>query len=329
MKSTAGPPAWLAITAIFAYPVLLFAGDVAFSELLPRVIAIIVAFVAAMYVYYAVASLVYRGQARLTVAVTVIATLFGLALHGFAHIGVVIVQFLAVYAGGMVIGFLTSRGGPPVRTYIVGALTVGIVITAGTWALWPDLMESSRNLSTDMLTYFKSSLNAQGTPQDQVDQFAAGFKKLSGLMVGLIPASTILTPVMQFSVGFLMFFVRTIRDNSQREAVISFTRWQVPFGIAPAVIVLAIMRLFGGDTLKLIADNGILILLIYYCVGGLSLIEYLLKKLDVSVPIRVVFYVLLVFTQLIGVLITALLGFVDSFTDWRKLAAPEIGLKKE
>ena len=50
--------------------------------------------------------------------------------------------------------------------------------------------------------------------------------------------------------------------------------------------------------LKMSADNVLVVMAVYYCVAGLALIEYYLRKLHLSRLMRVLFYILLFLTQL-------------------------------
>lgn len=90
------------------------------------------------------------------------------------------------------------------------------------------------------------------------------------------------------------------------------------------MIIVILMRLFGGELLKVIADNGLAILVVYYCVAGLALMEYYLRKLRVSRLMKTLFYIFLFLTQLAGFFVAALVGFVDSFADWRKVHPREV-----
>jgi uncharacterized protein YybS (DUF2232 family) len=82
--------------------------------------------------------------------------------------------------------------------------------------------------------------------------------------------------------------------------------------------------LVGGETIQLVADNVLAILAVYYSIAGLTLIEYYMNKLSLPPLLRISFYLMLFVTQFFSFLAAAalfvtliLLGFVDSFADWR------------
>jgi uncharacterized protein YybS (DUF2232 family) len=69
------------------------------------------------------------------------------------------------------------------------------------------------------------------------------------------------------------------------------------------------------------ADNCLIILALFYCVTGLALIEHAFRRMGLPKGMRFAAYLLLFLLQVAGFFMTALLGFVDSFVDWRARAA--------
>ena len=108
-----------------------------------------------------------------------------------------------------------------------------------------------------------------------------------------------------------------------------FSRWKVPFSVTPVFLVAAVGRLAGGDIITLVADNVLLVLSIYYCVGGLALLEYGLKRFKMPMFVKIVFYIMLTLSGVLGYVAIVLVGFVDSFADWRKVNESPIELKTE
>jgi len=53
--------------------------------------------------------------------------------------------------------------------------------------------------------------------------------------------------------------------------------------------------------------------------------EYYLKKIRLSLFLKVLFYIGIVFLQLPGLLLAALIGIFDSYFDFRKVRARIIG----
>ncbi|MFQ6008511.1 MAG: DUF2232 domain-containing protein, partial [Candidatus Zixiibacteriota bacterium] len=105
---------------------------------------------------------------------------------------------------------------------------------------------------------------------------------------------------------------------------VPFIYWKVPFGLTLPLIITILMRLLGGEQLKIIADNVLVILSVYYCIAGLAFMEYHLRKLHLSRLMKVLFYILLFLTQLAGFFIAVLIGFIDSYADWRQIKTREV-----
>lgn len=98
---------------------------------------------------------------------------------------------------------------------------------------------------------------------------------------------------------------------------INFANWRVPFMVTPVLLLAMAFQVVGGGTLKLIGSNMLVILAVYYGVTGLALIEYYLKRLQLSLGMKFMFYLLMFLTQMVGFIMAAFLGFLDSFFHWR------------
>ncbi len=203
----------------------------------------------------------------------------------------------------------------------------GIVAVAGLIMfapLWSDLMSVARLVGQENVDTLKQSLRTLGYHTDAAESYGDQFQQMLDAIIRVIPAATIMNLVTQFSVGFLWFAARDLPAGKPPP----FARWKMPFGLAPALIVMILGRLFGGETIALACDNGLLVLSIYYCVGGLALVEHLIGRLRLPLGIKILFYIMFTLTGLVGYLLTVLLGFIDSFADWRRLSGPAIGLEK-
>ncbi len=64
---------------------------------------------------------------------------------------------------------------------------------------------------------------------------------------------------------------------------------------------------------------------IFYCLTGLALMEFLLRRLQLSRLMKILFYLFLFISQFVGFFAAALLGLIDSFADWRKVKPVNAG----
>jgi len=84
-----------------------------------------------------------------------------------------------------------------------------------------------------------------------------------------------------------------------------------------------------GGTAAVIVDNLLLLLSVFYCVTGLALIEFWFRRLRLPGLLRIVMYLLLLPAGFFGYLTLALVGFVDSFFDWRHRESAQESLNNE
>lgn len=320
--------AWLVPVGMCVHPVLQYGGGGQPGDLLIAGVMATLAYLLAIYLFYGISVLAYREQYRLVIGATVVSIVVAMMVTGMERPAEAFGGPVMIGLAGGISGLLIKRGRGPLRAYLFGFGVVAIVTVAVYATIWPAMMDMAAGLFEEMIEEWKAVWSSAGVAQVQINDLVLMTTKTARASVRLIPASMIMGAVVQFSVGFLLFVITTVANPDAIQAVKSFTRWKVPFGVTGAVIAAVPLRLLGGETSTLIADNTLLILAVYYGLGGLSLLEYGLKRIGVSLPIRVAFYVLLTFSGLIGFFVTAILGFIDSFTDWRKISSAEIDLKK-
>lgn len=141
----------------------------------------------------------------------------------------------------------------------------------------------------------------------------------------LIPAFMILSVVTQLFVGWVLLVIFLKAMGEFFPGFVNFYYWKMPdfylFIIGTAVII----RLIGGELLEIVADNIILFIGFFYAAFGFSLFEYYLKKIKLSLFLRVLFYIGFIFLQLPGLILAAAVGLFDSYFDFRNVKARMIG----
>jgi len=95
----------------------------------------------------------------------------------------------------------------------------------------------------------------------------------------------------------------------------------MPYNYIYIVGIMILLRLVGTEQLKVLADNVILFMGFFYALFGFSVFEYYLKKIKLSLFLRIVFYI----AFLPGVVFAVLMGLFDSYFDFRKVRAKIIG----
>ncbi len=269
-----------------------------------------VAYVAAVFAYHAVMRLTFEEKFRTLGASVAVAAIVAMGATGADSLWLIALTLGVVVVSGLICGRLAKRGWRFDRAYIVGLLAALVFFAVQYAPYWPELMANAREAANTALQQFGAA--SAGSSED-----LGNVPRVFNAVVRLTPAFTIMSGALQFSLGFLLFAFVVSRKYPW-VGTIPFTRWQAPFAATPLLAGLILLRFFGTETLVLVADNALFCLSLYYCVAGLAVIEYHLDKLMLGGLMKTFFYILLFFTGLIGFAAAALLGFADSFFEWRK-----------
>jgi uncharacterized protein YybS (DUF2232 family) len=208
---------------------------------------------------------------------------------------------------------------------VLAVIAGGIAMYA---AQWGQLMTIFGTVGQETIESLTGNLIAFGYHPDAAKAYADQMTGVVDIMARLVPAATIINMVAQFSIGFVWFLARGVPAEKSATLLAPFTRWRVPFALTTVVIAAALGRILGGETVRLIADNLFLALAICYCVGGLALIAYAAQRLHLPLVVKILFYIAMLLSGVIGFSLVVLLGFFDSFADWRKLSGQSIELDK-
>ncbi len=314
------------IASLSAYAALRLYSSPEADDFFTRFVAEFCAYGLAVVVVYGMASLAFEGAWPWLIVGVAVALAVGFAVSGGESPLETVLTIGSVSLAGIVLGVIVQRGLNPFRAYFLALIVMTAAILVTVIGHWTEMQTVAVGWRETLAKDFDASLAISGKTPEAQEGYREAFKKAIALVTRLLPASSILSGIMQVSLGFLWFGLR-LRRYYQREVVDPFVLWKVPFALLPVVIVLAAMRLLGNDTMQLIADNGFMIAAIFYCLAGLALVEFTIRRLKVGWFMKGMFYVMLFLTQIFGFLLVSLLGFIDSFADWRKIGAAKLALK--
>jgi uncharacterized protein YybS (DUF2232 family) len=160
-----------------------------------------------------------------------------------------------------------------------------------------------------------------------INRFIDEAQFVTRVFVRLLPGMMILSGIMQLFIAFLAAEWYFTRRDGYFSGFGRFIYWKVPEKVLYFLGVVLIVRLSTGGAAEAAADNVAFVIMTAYSVCGLALIEFGLRKLRLSVAVRVLFYlglgVLLI--QVFGLIATAIAGMFDSYFDFRKVRARTIG----
>ncbi len=276
-----------------------------------------------MYVYYGIAILAYHKRTYLLLGAALAAVIVTCLAVSQVSLRVLLTGWGMLLLAGIASGRMTRSGFPATFAYGAGAVAVIALFAAQSWPMWSEFLNSAPEFSQTVGEQTRQFLIGLGYSNSAVEENVHQMLRFFDLMLHFFPSLSIMAALLQFSVGYLAFVNRVSRCDPSRHCVVPFTLWKVPFGLTPVLLAIVLVRLLSPEQLRMMADNALLILAVYYSIAGLALVEYFLKRLRVSRLMKAFVYLLLFLTQLVGFLAVALVGFADSFADWRKRSLAE------
>lgn len=284
-------------------------------------------FTAIVLLFYGISRLYYTRQYIFLAVSSALAIALAVILSGKVTALMITAGWCAVLSTPIVCAHLTQKNYSPIRIYGWSLLVLVLFSSMQLFPLWTKMIigagEAFKLISKDLTT----ALIGAGYSQSAADSMMAQFEIFYQSFVRLMPSITILAVMMQFSLGFYFYMRWLKRFGNTSISIPSFLHWKMPFAATPVLLIAVIMRLTGNEMLTLFADNLILILAVYYSITGLSVLEFFMKKFYVSTMGRIIIYFLLMVSHVIGFALLALVGFVDSFYDWRRKYPLPIDIK--
>lgn len=315
--------ALVVIAAMFAFSIVSFGKP---TGMTPGAIFSLgmVAYFLNVFLYQGIARLAYNRETYLLWIGLVLAVSIGYMMAGLGNTWHLLCAWGMLAVAGGLTGRLNINGFNQRKIYTIGAIVVVIFGSLQFVQIWPDLIEVATQNASEVTDEMMVDMPEMGYTQEQTNEVVQTLKKATMLFIRLLPSIMITGLLLQFSLGYLWFLRNLDRTDGFMRRLSPYLSWKMPFWMTPILIVVIISRLVGGEVTKLIADNILAGLSVYYCVTGMAVVEYFLKQLKISRWMKVLFYILLFLTQLVGYFVAVLIGFIDSFTDWRKVQAKAV-----
>ncbi len=315
-NSRAGGRDYIIAAAMVVYSVITFANPAGAN--LPAMLMATASYLLAIYLFFGIAWLAFRRRTRLLWSAAAVAMLLGYMLAGTANGWHLLTNWSLLLFAGVITGRLSIGAGSQLRIYVLGMAAVVVFGLLQMYPIWSDLIGLASENSQLMVSEVRDNLIAMGYSADAVADEVLFLQRMMDLVIHLIPASMLLGLLVQYSIGFMFFLYRLDRQQIFGKRLTPYTLWKMPFAVTPVLILAILARMLGGSQLQMLADNCLAILSVYYCLTGLSVCEYYLKQIQITRLMKFLFYVVLFFTQVIGFFVMVLVGFIDSFMDWRK-----------
>ncbi len=224
----------------------------------------------------------------------------------------------ALLIASFLCGNLVSRQFPLPKVYSAALVILSVFVSVQLFPFWSKLISSAPEISDALNSDLKETLVIAGYTADQIEFASIQFKTFYAAFVRILPAFSILAAIIQFTAGFWLFMKWLDRSGHQYLHPVGFVKWKMPFVLTPVLVAAILMRLFGNDLLIMVADNLIFILAVFYAIAGVTLVEFFMKKFRFAFFSRFLVFLLFILTHIVGFAFLAVLGFTDSFFEWRR-----------
>jgi hypothetical protein len=203
---------------------------------------------------------------------------------------------------------------------VFGAAVCAVILFSAVqlYPLWSKLFESAADLAKMMMADLGEALTAVGYSESVAQNLTEQIGGFYEILLRIIPSLSLMAAMFQFALAFWLFVTWLIKRGGSTFGFPKFISWKIPFALTVILLAGILMRLLGNDFLTLVADNMILILAVVYSIAGIAMLEFFMKKFRFGGISRFLIYFLLLVTHIIGFAFLGLVGFVDSFFDWRR-----------
>lgn len=159
-----------------------------------------------------------------------------------------------------------------------------------------------------------------GAPAAHVEMIRGKEAQMTALLLGIMPSLVITGCAVVVWISLLAGSILFRKRNMWYPDFGDLTRWKLPDGIVWAVVITFAVALIPWRAMLFIGMNGLIILLFLYMLQGFAVIAYFFKVKNVPLFIRIALYGIILIQQLL-LLPVAVLGIIDVWVDFRKLAA--------
>lgn len=307
-------------TGIFAALLLLYGffnyGAPSRGEVMIQFLVNFVSYFLVIYLFYEMIKRAAIGQNLMIIALALVTIIASLFFSGFTLVYKIIIEWSMILSVGLVTGRIINLEQRGFKAYLYG---LGLVLAGGLLFFIPDLqmfIAKGGELQKEMLGELESFLSMVGGTSGEKAESVFSTTVVTGFIIRLIPSILIFNLVIKFSVAFL--FVGLLYHRVSQVKIISdFRSWRMPFVTNIGLLLGLALRLSGVESLTLVADNILFVLLIFYCITGLSYLEHLVKRLSFPLSLRIMFYLALFLTHVYGFFAAVFIGVIDSFIDFR------------
>lgn len=230
------------------------------------------------------------------------------------------------FAGFMLLGFVMAEifeKKLPVEQTVLR--TAGIIAAYAALCLFFYSSSAGMDMGTVVDEYV--SLNLEYTvklyrdmemPEDVVQMASDFFDTIHYWLVRIIPAMTVSSLLFLTWLVLLMAKPLAKAGKLQYPDFGSLNLWKVPEILVWGVIGCGLMMIIPYTLIRIIAFNGLIVLMTVYFFGGIAIVSFYFEKKQFSPMLKVFFYSMIALWHMALILVIGL-GFFDMWLNFRKL----------
>lgn len=268
---------------------------------------------------FAAMYLAFRRRGVILMTAALASLVMAASVFGFGLL--LVMLWGSVLIPASIMGWLLSAGAPTARAFQT-AMVLSVMTTLILFWGERDLFYAALNQTDEFL---ESGIAWGSLSEARAEEVRSMMQAFIMLVKRLMPSLMALSGVAQLFVAWVALIILSRSLNEYAPSFRSFLYWKMPEYYVYGVGVFLLLRLVGTESMKIVADNVILFIGFFYAVFGFSVLEYYLKKIRLSLFLRILFYIGILLLQVPGLILAAVIGFIDSYFDFRKVRARLIG----
>jgi len=208
------------------------------------------------------------------------------------------------------------------------AFTAGCALGSGLMALFLFSLVAGQGIFSIVTQYVAKNLELtmvlyrqMGMPQESIQLITQSLDKIQAVLVSIIPALMTMSTLLVIWINVLLAKPLLEKKYLFYPDFGPLNRWKTPEPLVWGVIGCAVALFLPVTTIRLIALNGLLILMTLYFFQGIAIVSFYFEKKRFPRIIRIFLYTLIALQQLVLLAVIGL-GFFDLWANFRKLDRP-------
>lgn len=249
--------------------------------------------------------------------VALIALYGNLTVDAYAFIGLMAVGFILGEQLDKDASVEKAIGKTCAALFLAGAVMLLILDSASGTGVFNLL---SRAIRTN-IEFTLKAYRDMGVPLDRIQGIEASLDRIDYVLARILPGMTAGAILLITWVNLLVARHLFYRKGLAFPAFGPLNQWSAPEGLVWGVIGSGAMFLVPDTGIRILAANGLLVLLPVYFLQGIAVISHYLQSRQFPAALKVFFYSLIAIQQVL-MLVVVVIGIFDMWINFRKLNRP-------